>query len=151
MISGSGIMWTRQLSCNASVSQTVNCWLFPVTTLCFKDFFLWKKDTNITKNTHSARITDESPVSWMFFLNLFTVFYVLWPNVVLAYQPSALNYNDQEVLSRASVNLTALPLRPGPRFANVSAFACRDPLGISMWRCLSVAALRAVMVTFRVH
>ena len=123
-------MWTRQLSCNASVSQTVTCWLFPVTTLCFKDVFLWKKDTNITKNTHSARITDESPVSWMFFLNLFTVFYVLWPNVVLAYEPSALNYNDQEVLSRASVNLTALPLRPGPRFANVSVVACRVPLGI---------------------
>ena len=103
MISGSGITWTRQLSCNASVSQTVICWLFPVTTLCFKDFFLWKKDTNITKNTHSARN------------------YVLWPNVV---------YNEQEVLSRASVNLTALPLRPGPRFANVSAVACRVPLGI---------------------
>ena len=113
-------MWTRQLSCNASVSQTVICWLSPV----------WKKDSNSTKNKHSARITDESPVSWMFFLNLFTVFYVLWPNVVLAYQPSALNYNDQEVLSRASVNLTALPLRPGPLFANVSVVACRVPLGI---------------------
>ena len=150
MISGSGIRWTRQLSCNASVSQTVNCWLFPVTTLCFKDFLPWKKDMNITKNTHSARITKESPVSWMFFY-LVTVFYVLWPNVVLAYQLSALNCNEQVVLSRASVNLTALPLRPGPRFANVSAFACRDPLGISVWRCLSVAALRAVMVTFRVH
>lgn len=123
-------MWTRQLSCNASVSQTVTCWLFPVTTLCFKDFFLWKKDTNITKNTHSARITDESPVSWMFFFIIYLQYFVLWPNVVLAYQPSALNYNDQEVLSRASVNLTALPLRPGPRFANVSAVACRVPLGI---------------------
>ena len=140
MISGSGIMWTKQRSCNASVSQTVICGLFPVTTPCFKDFFLRKRDTNITKNTHSARINNESSVSRMFFFVFvfvfvfvffsFTVFYVLWPNVVLAYQPSALNYNDQEVFSRASVNLTALPLRPGPRFANVSAFACRDPLGI---------------------
>ena len=122
MISGSGIRWTRQLSCNASVPQTVICWLSPV----------WKKDSNCTKNKHSARITNESPVSWMFFFfhYLFTVFYVLWPNVVLAYQPSALNYNDQEVLSRASVNLTALPLRPGPLFANVSVVACRVPLGI---------------------
>ena len=120
-------MWTRQHSCNASVSQTVICWLFSVTTLCFEDFFLRKKD--ITKNTHSARITNEWPVSWMFFFP-FPVFYFLWPNVVLAYQPSALHYNEQWVLSRASVNLTALLLRPGPRFANVGAVAYRVPLGI---------------------
>ena len=119
-------MWTKQRSCTASVSQTVICWLFPVTTLCFKDFVLWKKDTNITKNTHSARINESSVLRMFFFFFFFFIYSILCFVAKCSFGLPA----NQEVLSRTSVNLTALPLRPGLRFANVSAVACRVPLGI---------------------